>query len=350
MAPRRLTVPVPLITAFVAVLAGVGVVGWRLNVQRMTADVQQKRSALKKLTLVNGLPPNQDVMDYLSARQQALEGRYQRWVELIAPIPTAAAAGTDPQLYFQEQLHEVQRTLERLSAARGMPAPEQLGFPKELPPLETVSRLLAQLSLSQEVATLMLEHGVPALTSLKIEDPEPVEAPAEEESPFLVRLPVRVRLACSLAQLMKVLGAMERVTPLIDVRALRMLAANPPSISGEGQARQPDDGGGSTPAQSAGSSQAPKRSPQEPGSPPRGASPEPERLEVELTVARYLVTEPSPEASTDEEAHEASPQRGAGSPRRSSGSARPKTSEHGGPSTKAGSRKVPRKEPAHADE
>jgi len=320
MAPRRSLAPLPLITAFVAALAGVGVVGWRLNVQRMAADVQQKRSALKKLTLVNGLPPNQDVMDYLSARQHALEGRYQRWVELIAPIPTAAAAGTDPQLHFQEQLHEVQRTLERLSAARGMPAPEQLGFPKELPPLETVSRLLAQLSLSQEVAALMLEHGVPALTSLKIEDPEPVEAPAEGESPFLGRLPVRVRLACSLAQLMKVLGAMERVTPLIDVRALRMLAANPPASSGEGQAQPPDDGG-STQTQSAGSSQAPGRSLRGAGQQTRGSNPEPERLEVELTVARYLVTEPSPEASAgdeDEPAREPAPKRSGGSPRRPS--------------------------------
>jgi len=200
------------------------------------------------------------------------------------------------------------------------------------------------------VAALMLEQGVIALTSLKIEDPESVEALAEEEPPFLVRLPVRVRLACSLAQLMKVLGAMERVTPLIDVRALRLLTANPSPASGEGQTPQPPDAvGSSTPTQSAGSSQVPGRSLQGARQQAKGSGAEAERLEVELVIARYLVTEPSPEASTEED-HEASGQRGSGATRRSLGTTRPQASERGGASTQAGSRKVPRKEPAHAEE
>ncbi|HLD78292.1 MAG TPA: GspMb/PilO family protein, partial [archaeon] len=174
-----------------------------------------------------GIPPNQEAMDYLTSRDASLQRRYQHWLKRVAAMPPTEAATADPQLYFQEQLHEVQRTLERLAAARTMSVPAQLGFPKELPPPETVPRLLVQLSLIRDVAELVFAQGVTALASCKIEDPEPV-AEQDGQELFLMRLPVRVRLTGSLAQLIKILGAIERVSPLIDLRAVQVVSADAP--------------------------------------------------------------------------------------------------------------------------
>ena len=198
------------------------------------------------------MSPNQEVMDYLTARQASLDQRYQHWMKLVAAPPLAEAAKTDPQLFFQEQFHEVQQQLERLAAARSMPAPEQLGFPKGLPPSDTVPRLLAQLALIQEVSALMLDQGVTALASVKVEDPEPVHE-AEGDATFLVRLPVRVRLTGTLPQLMTVLRAMQRLRPLIDVRAISVATA-----------------------------------------------PKPETLEAELLLSRYLLVAAAPELDAEQ--------------------------------------------------
>jgi len=238
------------------------VVGWRLALRAMDDRIKEKRSSLKKLMLSGRIPPNEEVMAYLTARQGAVEQRYQRWFELVASPPVAAGASADPQLYFQEQFHEVQRTLERLAAARTLPVPELLGFPKELPPSDTVPRLLVQLSLIQETSTLIFEQGVAGLASFKIEDPEVVSESAADAG-FLVRLPVRVRLSASLPQLMKVLGAIHRVTPLMDVDAVRVVAVPPaPAGPSPGQAE---------------AAPAPDRN-------------GPDALEVELRLSRYLVT------------------------------------------------------------
>ena len=212
----------PLVGAMVIGAALTGIVAWRLNLQSLDERIREKRSTVKKLVLSGNIPPNQDVMDYLNARQAQLEQHYQHWLQVVSIPPMAEAAKADPQLYFQEQFHEVQRTLERLATARTMPVPEQLGFPKEIPPSDTVPRLLAQLSLIQEVAMLIIDQGATTLTSLRVQDPETVSG-GEGEGPFLVQLPVRIRLTSSLAQLMKILGAIERAEPLIDVREIRIL-------------------------------------------------------------------------------------------------------------------------------
>ena len=203
----------------------------------------------------------------LTAHLLSMERRYQYWRKAVAAPPVDDAAAADPQLYFQEQFHETQRTVERLAAARGVPVPEQLGFPKELPPSETVPRLLAQLALLKEAAALVLEQGVSALTSLKIEDPEAVPEP-EGDAVFLMRLPVRVRLTGSLPHVMTVLGAVHRARPLIDVRALRLAPAA--SQSGAGEAASGQASG--------------------------------ERLDAELVLARYLVLEAAPDAAATEAA------------------------------------------------
>lgn len=220
MAPRR-TLPLgPLIGALVIGAAGAGLIGWRVNLQAIETQIIEKRNALKKLVLSGKIPPNEEVLAYLTSRQAALEQRYARWLETVTAAPVAEAAGADAQLYFQERFHDVQRTLERLAAARSMAVPEQLGFPKELPPSDMVPRLLAQLSLIQDLAEVLFEHGVAELVSFKIEDPQSVAARGGDAA-FLLGAPVRVRFSASVPQLMKVLAAVERERPLIDVRALR---------------------------------------------------------------------------------------------------------------------------------
>ena len=153
MTTQRRVVPMgPLIGAMVVGAAVTGGIVWRLNLTAIDVQISAKASALKKMVLSGKIPPNEEVMEYLTSRQQSLEQRYLRWLEQVATAPLAEAATADPQLYFQEQFHEVQRTLERLATARAMTVPEQLGFPKELPPSDTVPRVLIQLSLLHKVA------------------------------------------------------------------------------------------------------------------------------------------------------------------------------------------------------
>ena len=259
MATRRPIPLMPLVGAMVAGAALTGVLAWRLNLQTIESEIQDKRSGLKKLVLSGRIPPNEQVMEYLTARQGSLERRYQQAVAFATPPPLGETASADPQLHFQEQFHEVQRTLERLATARSMSVPELLGFPKELPPSDTVPRLLAQVSLIQETAPLVFESGVASLSAFKIEDPATVSGEGEED-PFLLRLPVRVRMTTTLPQLMKVLAALQRVNPLIDVLALRV-------VSGVA----------------------------------------PEDLEVELLLSRYLVTAALPEAGLADTADKTAP-------------------------------------------
>ena len=213
----------PLLAAMLAGAALTGMVVWRLNLKTVEGQIKAKRAALKKLSLSGNIPPNQEVMEYLSARQTSIERRYQDWISRVA-APVAEAAVADPQLHFQERFHEVQQTLERLATARTLATPELLGFPKEIPPADTVPRLLVQLALIQEAATTMLEQGASAVASLKLEDPESAQAAG---GAFLVRLPVQARLSCSLPQLMKMFAAFERATPLIDVHAIRLAGTAP---------------------------------------------------------------------------------------------------------------------------
>jgi len=212
---------VPVISGMTVGAALIGVVAWRLNLESLEHQTKDKRAALKKLVLSGGIPPNQEVMDHLTRRQAALGQRYEHWLKAVVTAPIAEAAQADPQLYFQERFHEVQRTLERLALAHTIPAPAQLGFPKDLPPSDTVPRLLGQLALIEDLAPLIVEQEVASFPSLRVEDPEPVLA-QEEGGAFLLRLPVRVRLTASLASLMKILAGLERSQPLIDMRAVRI--------------------------------------------------------------------------------------------------------------------------------
>jgi len=141
-----------------------------------------------------------------------------------------------------------------------MKSPEQLGLPKELPPVDVVPRLLLQLELIKDASELVIAQGITKLSAVKVEDPQTL---AGSREPFLMRLPVRLRLSCSLETLTKVLGVLDRAKPMIDLQAMRLRL---PAPSATGQA-------------------------------------EGQGLEVELVVARYLATSPqlTPEEGPVEE-------------------------------------------------
>jgi hypothetical protein len=261
----------PVVAAVIGTAALAGLLAWRWDLQRLESRIAEKRAALKKLSVSGGIPPNQEVADYLNGRQAAIEQRYQQWHQLVAAPPIPESAKADPQLYFQEHFHQVQRALEQLAAARTLPPPELLGFPKELPPSDTVPRLLVQLELIQEAGELIFGQPVTALASFKVEDPESV---TEEQGtqPFLIRLPVRVRMTASLPQAMKALAALHRADPLIDIRSFRSSPGTMPVPVPVGDGLRKDR-----------------------DAPPIISAPASDQLDVELVMARYLILPPTEE-------------------------------------------------------
>lgn len=207
----------------VAVLSGLG--AWNLQMQTMDRQITQTRERLKKLHLGEHLPPSPEVVAYLKERSEALKAQYASALAGLATAPEAPAGQGDPQLLFQERSHDVQRTLERLATARSLTAPMQLGFPKDLPPPEAVPRFLVQVGLIEQADELLMGvPGIGPIESFKVDDPEPLPV-GEESDVFLSILPVRVRLTCSLEVLTKILGAIDRAKPLMDLQGVRISKA-----------------------------------------------------------------------------------------------------------------------------
>ena len=223
-APLQRQRAMPLILATVFGALAVGLFAWPLHLRSLERQISQTRSELKKLSLSGGITPSRDVMEYLAMRQERLQRRYDAWIKVATVPPVDTTTIPNLQVYFQEQLHDVQQQLERLALERQVPVPEQLGFPKELPPMDAVPRLLVQLALVREMVPLMLERGLTQVTSVKLEDPEPVPSPDEEQEGFMMRLPIRVRVSGSLASVLDALGVVERLTPLVDLRTLRLVS------------------------------------------------------------------------------------------------------------------------------
>ena len=225
VARARPSVPMLLLSmaAAAAIAAGVWI---KMELARLDGAIAQAHAAVKTLAIGGRLPSAPDVAAYLSERGRALEAHYAAAREWLTAPSEAAAAGVDPQLYFQQRMHEVQQRLERLAVARQLSVPSMLGLPKELPPSDAVPRFLVQVRVIEELAEVVFaESGVSRIESFKVEDPQPLPAPGEEAQSFLLRLPVRVRLACPIEALAKVLGRLERVHPLINLESLH-LAAN----------------------------------------------------------------------------------------------------------------------------
>ena len=209
------------LTSALTVLVG-GQLFWRFHLQTLDGLIRDKKRAMKKLSISGGIIPNQEVADYLRQRQTSIDARYQQWLKHVVVSPDSQAAVTDPQLYFREYFHEVERTLEKTAAARGVAVPERLGFPKELPPSDTVPRLLVQLSMIQEMGSMLIGGDLAQVASFKVEDPEPM--PLNDTDVSLMRLPLRIRLSATLPQLMQVMSSFEQAKPLVDLRLLRVAA------------------------------------------------------------------------------------------------------------------------------
>ncbi len=218
-APRRSPLGTLLALGGLGLLLLVGL--WRaglLAAERRRTDLER---ALKTLTVSGRVPPSQEVMTYLRKRHEALVERAEALRRRVVAEPKALE-GADPQLYYQEQFHAMERTLERLTAARGTATPERLGFPKELPPSDTVPRLLVQVRLIEEAAALVLEQGITGLSAVKVEDPEPGPA-ADDGTVFVTRLPVSLRFRGALPNVLQTFAAVQRLAPLADIRIIRLV-------------------------------------------------------------------------------------------------------------------------------
>ena len=222
---KRQAVPLSVL-AILLFLGGsiAAVLVWHLQLQVLDHEIDARRSALKRAHLTGKIPPNSEVADYLKQRTEGLKNTYESALAKIAPTPGLSEGFADPQLYFQQRVHEVQRTLERLASARKMEIPAQLGFPKELPPADAAPRLLFQLNLIEDASALIMGQNITQLVSVKVEDPEIVAPLDDTQKPFLTRLPVRIHLTCSLDTLTKVLGVLDRASPLIDLQSVRLAA------------------------------------------------------------------------------------------------------------------------------
>lgn len=196
---------------------------WWLGLQRMERQITDRTQQLGSLRLTGRVPPNRDVMAYLTRRTNVLQQHYEQARSLVAPPVPDVTRAEDPQVMFQERVHSVQRTLERLAAAHGMPLPQQLGFPKELPPAEAVPRFLMQLGLIEGLAeSLMTIEGMTQLTSFKAEDPYLIEGLGEGDS--ITALPVEVHVTCSSPALAKLLPLVTRAEPLMTLERIRVAA------------------------------------------------------------------------------------------------------------------------------
>ncbi len=217
----------PMVGVAVAGASLAAVILWQAQLRAIDAQIHQQRAAIKKLGVSGNIPPTPGVVDYLESRGRVMQQRYEQLTAALAApaIPDAAAA--HPQLFFEEQLQELRRSFERLATAHAGTVPELLGVPKELPPTETVPRLLIQLQLVQETATLVFEQNTGTLVSLKLEDPEPVPE-NQGDAPVFTRIPVRIRVLTSTQGLMSLLAALERSHPLVDVRGLHVTSATEP--------------------------------------------------------------------------------------------------------------------------
>ncbi len=288
-APRRpgswLT---PAVVLLLLISIGSGV-AWRMQLSTLDAQIQRKRAALKNLHLAGRIPPNREVMEYLQTRAAGLETQYQAGLKAVAMMPLEIAGQADPQLFFQQRVHEVQMALSRLATARSLPAPTLLGLPKELPPADVAPRFLLQLSLIQEAAELILTApGITQLSAFKVEDPEPVALTPDPADSFLSRLPVRVRLSGSLTAMTTVLGILDRARPVIDVQSVKLVVPDEPAAPAPAM---PSNTTGIT---------SPSASAMTPPKPVAAAPPAvnagPRDVEAELVIARYLITAPRLEA------------------------------------------------------
>lgn len=200
---------------------------WRESTQVLDAQLTQKLGRARAQMVGGALMPSPETYAFLHRRTQQLEEQYERLLAVLDPPGRVRTEGAqDAGLYFREQLHTLEKQLERQAAARNVAVTSQFGFPEDLPARERVPLLLRQLALMETAASTLITEGAQAIELLRAVDPVPVEDPATRE-PFLWELPVAVRLRCGTPTLVKFLYRLQQAAPLVAIPEISLKETQP---------------------------------------------------------------------------------------------------------------------------
>ena len=200
---------------------------WRESTQVLDAELKQKLHRAQAQMIDGTLPPSPETYAFLHRRSQQLREQYERLQRLVDPPGRASTEGAqDAGLYFREQVHTLQKRLERETAAKGVPITTNFGFPDDLPSSERVPLLLRQLALVDTATTTFVAEGASAIELLRAMDPVPLEDPKTRE-PFLWQLPLVVRARCRTATLVKSLYRLQQAAPFVTVADVNFKEAQP---------------------------------------------------------------------------------------------------------------------------
>ncbi len=200
---------------------------WNESTQVLDAQLRQKVGRIQAQLLPGALVPSPETYAFLHRRTQQLQEQYDRLVKTLDPSGRVSTEGAqDPGLYFREQLHTLEKRLERAAAAKSITVTSTFGFSEDLPSKERVPLLLRQLALVDAAATSLVTEGAASIDLLRVLEPRTVADPQSHE-PFLWELPLVVRARCRTPALVKFLYHMQQATPLVAVPEISLKEAPP---------------------------------------------------------------------------------------------------------------------------
>ena len=190
---------------------------WNESTQVLDAQLHQKVTRMRAQLLQGGIVPSPETYAFLYRRTQQLQEQYDRLLKTLDPPGQFNTEGAqDPGLYFREQLHTLEKRLEREATAKGIAVTSTFGFSDDLPSKERVPLLLRQLALVEVAATSLITEGAASIDLVRVLEPRTVADPRTHE-PFLWELPLVVRARCRTPTLVKFLYHMQQATPLVAV-------------------------------------------------------------------------------------------------------------------------------------
>ena len=200
---------------------------WRESTQVLNSQLKQRLARAQSQMVQGTLAPSPETYAFLHRRTQQLGEQYDHLLAVLDPPGRVSTEDAqDLGLYFREQLHTLEKQLERKAAAKGMAVTSEFGFPEDLPSPERVPLLLRQLALVDAAASTFITEGALAIDLLRAMDPKPVEDPRTHEA-FLWELPVVVRAHCATPTLVKFLYRMQQAGPLVAVPEISLKEARP---------------------------------------------------------------------------------------------------------------------------
>ncbi len=200
---------------------------WHESTHVLDAQLKQKLTRAKAQMIDDTLVPAPETYAFLHRRAQQLDDQYQQLLRVLDPPGRVSTEGAqDAGLFFREQLHTLQKRLEREAATKGIAVTTTFGFPEDLPAPERVPLLLRQLDLVDTVTSTFITEGASTIGLLRVLDPAPMEDPKTRE-PFLWQLPLVVRARCRTASLVKSLYRLQQASPLVTVADINVKAAQP---------------------------------------------------------------------------------------------------------------------------